>query len=201
MTGRAGRAGGTGVFGGTFNPIHRGHVHAALAVCRALGLERVLLVPAAVPPLKQGGEHTMAPAEQRLAWARLAAGGHPQLEVDPLELEREGPSYTVDTLRALAEKLGEPPVFIIGQDAFVDLPAWREPEVLLTLCDLAVIPRPPAAEGSIAEWLPDSLAGDFELAPDGQAARHRSAGTWIHRVPIDALDISATEVRRRVGAG
>ena len=198
MTGRPGK---TGVLGGTFNPIHRGHVHAALAVGRALGLERVVLVPAAVPPLKHGGQDTMAPAAQRLAWVRLACAGHPQLEVDPIELERQGPSYTIDTMRILAEKLGEPPVFIIGQDAFADLPAWRDPALLLTLCDFAVIPRPPATEGSVAEWLPDTLAGAFEIADDGQAARHASAGTWIRRVPIDALDVSATEIRRRLRAG
>ena len=201
MSGGGDKAGGTGVLGGTFNPIHRGHVHAALAVAETLGLERVVLVPAAVPPLKQGGSDVMAAAEDRLAWARLAAAAHRELSVDPLELEREGLSYTVDTMRILAAKLGERPVFIIGQDAFADLPAWRDPEVLLTLCDFAVIPRPPMAGGSLADWLPDELAGDFELADDGQSARHRSAGTWIRRVPIDALEVSATEARRRLGAG
>ncbi len=192
---------GIGVLGGTFNPVHRGHIHAALCVAEKLGLERVILVPAAVPPLKQGGDQIMAPAEHRLAWARLAVAGHEQLAVDPLELEREGPSYTVDTVRLLAERLGERPVFIIGQDAFVDLPAWREPETLLTLCDFAVMPRPPFTEGSVAAWLPSRLSSEFELADDGQSARHRSAGTWIRRVPIDALDVSATQVRNRLAAG
>jgi nicotinate-nucleotide adenylyltransferase len=196
-----GKPGGIGVLGGTFNPIHRGHVHAALAVADRLGLERVILVPASVPPLKQGGSEVMAPAEDRLAWARLAVASHAQLEVDPLELEREGPSYSYETIRILAERLGERPVFIIGQDAFVDLPAWREPEALLTLCHFAVMPRPPVNEGTVAEWLPARLAGDFEFAADGMRARHRSAGTWIRQVPIDALDVSATEVRRRLAAG
>jgi len=193
--------GGIGVLGGTFNPVHRGHVHAALAVAGALELERVVFVPAAVPPLKQRGADGMAPARDRLAWARMAVAGHPQLEVDALELEREGPSYTVETMRVLAERWGEPPVFLIGHDAFVELPAWREPETLLTLCHLAVMTRPPVREGSIAAWLPAPLARSFSFSADGQIARHRTAGTWIRRVAIDALDISATQVRKRLRAG
>ena len=195
------KPGGIGVFGGTFNPIHRGHVHAALRVCEALGLERVVLVPAAIQPLKRDDGTVMAPAEDRLAWARLAAAAHPQLSVDAVELEREGASYTVETMRILAARFGEPPVFIIGQDAFADLAAWREPETLLTLCHFAVMPRPPVDRGSVAEWLPEALARDYEFSADGHVAHHREAGTWIRTVPVDALDISATEVRRRVAAG
>ena len=201
MSEDAGKPGGIGVFGGTFNPIHRGHVHAALGVCDALGLERVVLVPTAIQPLKRGGGAIMAPAADRLAWAELAAAAHPQLSVDAVEVEREGASYTVDTVRILAERFGEPPVFVIGQDAFVDLPAWREPERLLTLCHLAVLPRPPVGEGSVAEWLPEALARDYEFSADGHVAHHRRAGTWIRTVPVDALDISATEVRRRIAVG
>ena len=201
MSADPGKPGGIGVFGGTFNPIHRGHVHAALGVREALGLDAVVLVPAAIQPLKRGGDAVMAPAAHRLAWAELAVAAHPQLAVDPLELEREGASYTVDTMRILAERFGEPPVFIIGQDAFVDLPSWREPETLLTLCHLAVMPRPPVEQGSVAEWLPEALSRDYEFSADGHVANHRRAGTWIRTVPVDALDISATEVRRRIAAG
>ncbi len=195
------RPGGIGVLGGTFNPIHRGHIHAALAVIEALGLERVVLVPAAVPPLKQSGDAIMAPAEARLAWAELAAAEHAQLSVDPLELDRVGPSYTLETIKILAERWGQPPVFLIGHDAFIDLPSWRAPETLLTLCHVAVMTRPPVRDGSIAAWLPAPLDLPFAFSEDGQVARHRTAGTWIRRLAINALDISATEVRRRLAAG
>ena len=161
----------------------------------------MLLVPAADPPLKRQGRLALAPATLRAHWAELAVKDHPRLAVDRLELEREGPSYTVDTLRILRERLREPLVFVIGQDAFAELPAWREPERLLTLCDFAVMSRPPASGGSLFEWIPPGLAAAFELEPDGQTARHRTAKTRIVRLEIDALDISATEVRARIRGG
>lgn len=190
-----------GVFGGTFNPIHTGHLRAAEEVCDALGLHRMVFVPSADPPLKRSQGEVIAPAEERLSWVQLATADNPRFEVDPIELGREGPSYTIDTLRALCGRLGaEPPVFTIGQDAFAELPLWREPRTLLTLCHFAVMTRPPYAQGSLQEWMPDVLAEDFTWAGD-EEARHRTAGTWVRRVRISALEISATDVRRRVREG
>jgi nicotinate-nucleotide adenylyltransferase len=203
MSGRPTGTGGLiGAFGGTFNPIHLGHLRAAEEVCEALDLERLLFVPAADPPLKRGGAaDPLAPAPMRVAWAREAVRDNPRFAVDDLELAREGPSYTVDTVRALRARVGAHRlVFVIGCDAFEELDAWREPEALLALCHFAVITRPPAGGESLADWLPRSLAGAVELEPDGQRGRHR-AGTWIRRLEIRALDISATDVRRRVSEG
>jgi len=190
-----------GVLGGTFNPIHTGHLRAAEEVCEALELERMLFVPSAEPPLKRGSTEVIASAKERLRWAQLATRDNPRFAVDPVELGREGPSYSVDTLRELRGRLGpEPPVFTIGQDAFVELPLWREPGTLLTLCHFAVMTRPPYEQGSLREWMPDVLAKDFTWAGD-EEAHHRSAGTWVRRVPISALEISATDVRRRLREG
>ncbi len=190
-----------GVYGGTFNPIHRGHLHAARQVRERLGLSRVLLVPAADPPLKQDHPDPLAPAQERLAWVAQAVADDPHLEADGLELEREGPSYSVDTLRILGERLAPArPVFVIGCDAFRELASWRLPRVLLTLCDFAVMARPPG-HGDLRDWIPESFGDVLAIEPTGQVARHRSAGTRIERVEVGALDISATEVRRRIRAG
>ncbi len=192
----------TGVFGGTFNPIHLGHLRAAEEVREALGLERIVFVPSADPPLKRAGPDVMAPARDRLAWVELAIRGHAAFSVDPLELERPGPSYTIDTLRLLAPRLAPSrPAFILGCDAFAELASWREPKALLELAHFAVLTRPPVENGSLADWIPPELAADLVLSPDGQEARHRSAGTWLRRVPIAALDISSTDVRRRLSEG
>jgi len=199
------RGGGTnlvGVFGGTFNPIHLGHLRAAEEVREALGLARVVFVPSADPPLKRSGPEVMAPARERLAWVALAVRGHAAYSVDALELARPGPSYTVDTLRLLGPRLAPAqPVFIVGCDAFAELASWREPKALLELAHFAVMTRPPATEGALSDWIPAELAADLVLAPDGQEARHRSAGTWLRRVPIAALDVSSTDVRRRLSEG
>ena len=191
-----------GLFGGTFNPIHVGHLRAAEEVREALGLARIVFVPSADPPLKRGGPDVLAPAKDRLAWVELAIQGNPSFAVDPLELARPGPSYTVDTLRVFAQRLAPArPVFIVGCDVFAELTAWREPKALLELAHFAVMTRPPTAGGSLADWLPPELGADFVLAVDGQAAHHRSAGTWLRHVPIAALDVSSTAVRRRLSEG
>jgi nicotinate-nucleotide adenylyltransferase len=190
-----------GLFGGTFDPIHLGHLRAAEEAAEALELERVCFLPCAVPPHKRDAER-IAPAELRLEWLRLAVAGNPRFEVDPVELDRPGPSYSVDTLRAHEPRPGaEPPVFLIGQDAFAELDTWREPEALLELASFAVLTRPPRACASLAAVLPPRLKGALELAADGLSARHRAAPTWVRLVPISALDISSTGIRAHLRAG
>jgi nicotinate-nucleotide adenylyltransferase len=202
MTGADDRAR-LGLFGGTFNPIHLGHLRAAEEVAEILGLERIVFVPSAVPPHKPSGAgRAIAPADARLAWVRHATRDNPRFGVDPLELERAGPSYSVDTLRAYEARTSPARcVFVIGQDAFVELASWREPHALLRLAHFAVTTRPPCGEGSLARWLPEVLAGDYVLAPDGRSGTHRDAGTWIRALAITALDVSASDIRARLRAG
>ncbi len=196
-----------GIFGGTFNPIHVGHLRAAEEVRELVGLDEMRFVPSADPPLKRGGSQLVAPAKRRADWVAAAIADHPDFVLDPLELEpaREGPSYTVDTLEILHERLAPAElVFVIGRDAFVELPMWRSPERLLTLASFAVMTRPPLTGGGIADWLPEALAAPFEFVPDGAGstlARHRTRGTWLRRVEISALDVSATDLRRRLREG
>ena len=194
------RGGGIGILGGTFNPIHLGHLRAAEEVCEILGLERVVFVPSAEPPHKEGERGVIAPAKLRCEWVRRAIADNPRFEMDLLEFDRHGPSYTVETLRSFGERLApEKPVFVIGQDAFAEIETWREPSTVFTLAHFAVITRPPGRERTLAEQLPASVAQQFDL--EGDFGRHRSAGTWIRRLHISALDVSATDIRRRIREG
>jgi nicotinate-nucleotide adenylyltransferase len=194
-------AGMLGVYGGTFNPIHLGHLRAAEQVIEALGLERLLFVPSGTPPHKT--EERMAPARLRLDWVRRAVASNKRFEVDALEVERAGPSYSVDTLAAIGARMAPgKPVFVIGCDALAELDTWHEPARLLELAHLAVVARPgERADRLISGCLPPSLAGAFTLAADGRSARHATAGTWLRWLEIEALPISSTDVRERIRAG
>jgi len=189
-----------GIFGGTFNPVHIAHLRAAEEVVGALHLERMIFVPSADPPHKTDDpEYRIASAELRLEWIRLAIADNPHFEVDALEVERGGPSYSVDTLRTIAARLApEKPVFTIGEDAFVEIDSWREPAALFELAHFAVITRPPAALSSLGEWLPHCIRSVFEPDRSGRFARHRSAGTWIRLIEIPALDVSSSYIRLRL---
>ncbi|UCE85571.1 MAG: nicotinate (nicotinamide) nucleotide adenylyltransferase [Deltaproteobacteria bacterium] len=192
-----------GVFGGTFNPIHSGHLRAAEEVVEALDLERMIFVPSAQPPHKPPREgEILAKPLDRLAWVRTAIAGNPRFEVDPIEVEREGASYMVDTLRALRPRLGgELPAFVIGRDAFEEIESWREPSALFTLAHFVVISRPPARAASLRASLPRCIAPHVELSADGRSGRHRTAGTRILALDIAALDISASDIRARLREG
>lgn len=166
-----------GIFGGTFDPPHLGHLIVAQDALVALGLERVLFIPAAVPPHKIQREIT--PAALRLELLRAAVAGDPRFEVSDLELRRAGPSYTVDTLRELQERHPAASLyFLLGVDQFRELHGWREPEAISRLATLAVIGR----EGELGEG---AVATRFP---------HRM-------VAATRIDISATAVRARVAAG
>ena len=191
--------GGIGVLGGTFNPIHLGHLRAAEEVCEILGLERVVFVPSAEPPHKEGEQEVIAPAKIRCEWVRRAIADNPRFALDLLEVERSGPSYTVDTLHSFCERLApEKPVFVIGQDAFAEIETWRDPSTLFTLAHFAVITRPPVGGSSLAEQLPARFARHFDLDRKGEFGRHRTAETWIRWIQISALDVSSSDIRRRI---
>ena len=196
-----------GIYGGTFNPIHLGHLRAAEEVAETLDLAHVIFVPSAVPPHKipvGGREDPIAPAAMRLAWVRTAVADNPRFRVDPLEVERGGASYLVDTLRALRARLAAEaaePVFVLGHDAFAEMGLWRDPRTLFELAHYAVLVRPPRRTGSLADWLPEVAKDDVEIAPDGRSGSHRRAGTWLRLVEIAGHDVSASDVRRRLREG
>jgi nicotinate-nucleotide adenylyltransferase len=176
-----------GVLGGTFNPPHLGHLALARHALRELALEQVLLVPARLPPHKSAAADPGAAA--RLEMCRLLVAGTPDLQVSALELDRDGPSYTVDTLRVLHAAAPETSLtFIVGADTARTLPTWREPLELLGLAELAVALR----AGSSVEAVTDELAA--LLAPTALEDRVR-----FLRMP--ALDVSSSLVRERAHRG
>ena len=187
-----------GLFGGTFNPIHLGHLRAAEEVREALALERILFMPSRIPPHKR--HHAIDPIAcpaQRLDWVERAIASHERFAVDRIEIDREGPSYLVDTLTAVRDRHpnAAAPVFILGEDAFAEMGEWRDPERILSLADFAVMTRPPGRPGDLKEWIPEIAKAAFDFETDGRRARHNRAGTQIELVPITALDISSSQVR------
>lgn len=165
-------------FGGSFNPIHHGHLIGVRAVAEAAGFDRVVFVPSALPPHKLDATSLAAP-EHRLAMCRLAIAGETAFEVDDLELTRPGPSYTIDTARELRRRGWDEVHWLIGADMVASLPHWHEPDALLKEVSFVVTRRP----GHALEWerLPAQLMPLRDRAIDG---------------PL--LAISSTMVRQRV---
>lgn len=181
------------LFGGTFDPIHFGHLHPVEALARLAGLQQVTLLPNNVPPHRPQPE---ASAAQRVEMIRLAIAGHPLFRLDQRELQRETPSWTVETLSELRQERGnqQPLAFIIGQDSLLSLHKWHRWQDLLTLCHLLVCKRPgyPAQMESaeLQQWL------DKHLAPNAAALHQQPAGLiFLADTPLVA--ISATEIRQR----
>ncbi len=177
-----------GILGGTFNPPHLGHLAIASNARAELDLERVLLMPVHTPPHK-GEEHDPGPLVRLRMCALLAADDAPAVAVCPLEVERGGPSYTVDTLRSIhASHPDAELTFIVGADSAITLPTWREPQALLELATLAVASR----DGADREQVLGAIA---EIPGD---RRQRRGVRFLHAPQID---VSASLVRERVSAG
>jgi nicotinate-nucleotide adenylyltransferase len=183
------------VFGGTFNPVHLAHLRVAEEVREALGLDRVLFVPARIPPHKTSAQ--VAPPAERLAMVREAVAGNPRFEVSDLELRRQGPSYSVDTLAALRAGLGarDRLWFLLGADSFREIHTWHRFPEIFRVADLAVMRRPPDL-GALPP--PPGLAGELEAVAGGY--RHAS-GRDVRFVPVTLLDISSTQIRRALAEG
>lgn len=167
-----------GIFGGTFDPIHLGHLICAEQICESLNLDLVMFVPCALPPHKPG--YLPAQAKHRLAMINLAIKGSERFCVSDIELSRGGLSYTVDTVRQIRSELGDEVEIwlILGLDAYIDLPTWKEPNFILDQCNLAVATRPGYSLDSVCR-----------------------IGKKVEFVEITAVDISSSEIRRRIAAG
>ena len=185
------------MFGGSFNPIHTGHLLLADEVLELLALDRVLFVPAAMPPHKAPA--TLASASDRYAMVTLAVGTHPRFEVSDIEIRRTGPSYTVDTLEEL-HATGDALHLVIGSETFLDLLSWREPRRIAELARLVVVPR----AGSLFD--PESAAAQKvvrEIGLDGfaRAERGRVPDRGVLIASVTSLPISASDLRARVREG
>lgn len=199
MTGSGPGSGAIGIFGGTFDPIHIAHLAIAEEAREAVGLERVLFVPAGIPVHKPG--RPISPAEHRVAMVALAIADNPAFALSRAEVDRAGPSYAVDTLEMLAAEItaaGRRPdlVFILSSEAYAGLPTWHRPERILELCRMAVVPRPgadPVDPVAMARLVPGAdrrtivIDGPM-LAVSGSTIRSRlAAGRSIRYLVPDAV--------------
>ncbi len=171
-----------GIMGGTFNPPHIGHQVCASEACDQLRLDRVIWVPAHTPPHKEVAAGAPSP-EVRAELCRLATQDDPRFEVSEIEIERGGPSYTVDTLRALrADRPGDELIFIVGADTALSLPTWHQPEEVSRLAALGIAGRQGVLRRDIVERLVD-LPVRLEF------------------FDMPRVDISSSEIRRRLAHG
>ncbi|MEW6142050.1 MAG: nicotinate-nucleotide adenylyltransferase [Chloroflexota bacterium] len=175
-----------GILGGTFDPVHRGHLALAKTALEQLGLDKVLFVPARDPWMKTG-RRRIAPARHRLAMLRLALKGKPGFEVSTVDLERPGKTYAVDTVAAVRKELGVEAglYFIMGADSLTELHQWKEPGKLAAMCRLAVAGRPRVSAPDVAR---------LEKMVPGIGERI----VFLNMAPVDA---SSTEIRERLKSG
>ena len=188
-----------GILGGTFDPIHLGHLVVAEEICEDMGLAKVYLIPAALPPHKD--TRPVTPFHHRLAMTRIGVEPSPLLEVLDLEGRRQGLSYSIETLREIRD-LFDVPVdvfFIIGMDAFLEIKTWREYRQLFEHAHFVVIKRPGASSEKLEPFLV-SLEAGFEKGADQGTYTAASGNHLIYR-EATLMDISSTLIRARVAAG
>lgn len=169
----------TGLFGGTFNPIHVGHLRVAEEARRHFGLREVVFLPTGVPPHRTVDEGV--PAEARYEMVRLAVAGHRHLSVSRIEVDRPGPCYTVDTIQAMKELHPEGVAYIVGADIFSRIETWHDWPRLLASCPFIVAPRPGISPAT------------FRGPPFDRAE--------VHLLPMPLIAVSSSEVRRRYREG
>ena len=181
-----------GILGGTFNPIHYGHLYFADYILESLNFETIRFMPAAIPALK---DMPNVSGEQRAEMVKLAISDHPKFQIETRELERDGPSYTIDTLISLREELGDKVSisWLLGSDAFAKLNGWHRWNELLNYCNFVVVKR------HNAEELKSNTAIERIIAKhqtnDVNDLKHSANGKILIK-EIDALNISSTQIRQ-----
>jgi nicotinate-nucleotide adenylyltransferase len=187
-----------GVLGGTFDPVHYGHLRAAESVREAMALDRIVFVPARVPPHK--ARPTVTAAEDRYRMVEAAVSHQATFDVSPIEIERQGPSYTLDTLDQLAGDSRREVFFITGIDAFREIRTWHRWEALLQSHSFVVHGRPGYGLAGALEVVPDSLRSRLVELRNG-APPPLDRGPSIYLVSALTLNISATEIRALLRSG
>ena len=190
-----------GLLGGTFNPIHFGHLRMAQELADTLNLAEIRFIPAANPP------HKAAPtvaAQQRAEMVQLAIADNPLFKLDTRELNRQGASYTIDTLMSLRAELGENAslCLLMGSDAFTKLDSWHRWEALLNYCHIILVQRPNSITKKISEKLSDKMTIFLSehYTENGDDLAEKTTG-YIHMQQITAQDISATYIREKLASG
>ena len=185
-----------GIFGGTFNPVHIGHLRTCVELRDYLGLEEIHMIPSARPPHRDAPQVS---GEHRLAMLRLAIAGEPGLQADDQESRRSGLSYSIDTLQALRAELGGDTSLImcVGMDSLVNLASWHRWRELMDFAHLVVVSRPGwqvPGSGPVADWLVDKLVSDPALLKQAPAG-------WVLVREMTLLPISSTSVRQQLATG
>lgn len=188
-----------GLMGGTFNPIHNAHLRIAEEARIACGLDRVIFIPASDPPHKKlAGD---VPFDLRCRMVRLAITGNPFFELSPLEGERSGKSYSIDTIEIFRKQMPNDELFfIIGGDSFLELGLWHRHADIFRSCHLIVFERPGCIIDDPYGALPVVIRGEFGYDAESRRLSHAS-GHFVHFVPGALQDISSTEIRRLSAAG
>ncbi len=192
-----------GLFGGTFNPVHSGHVLIMSDIIDAYSLDSVIIVPAAVPPHKPADY--MADINLRLEMTRLAFAGLPRCRVSDIEAKRGGRSYTIDTVHYFLKNLSSEPelFFIVGLDAFLELDTWKDYMALLKTIPFIVINRPltdGAGQQALASFLTSKISPGYVFSPQRDVfVDDRFMPVFFHKTP--AIDISSTQIRERLKTG
>lgn len=185
-----------GIFGGTFDPVHMGHLRAAEEFAETMELDRVLILPSAVPPHRE--DPPAASAGDRLEMLRLAVKSNKRLEVSDLELRRPGPSYTLDTVEQIRTRQGPVEIFLaLGADAYAEIATWHRPDEILSLVHVVVLTRP-GFTVDLPGPLPEDVRVKYEKRGDILVSAVR---TTIRPLAVTDMDISASRIRRLVGSG
>lgn len=190
-----------GILGGTFDPVHLGHLAVAQAALDSLALDQVLFVPSFKPPHKQ--QQTIAPFSDRLAMLKLALVDEPQFDCSDLEGERQELSYTIDTLKELRQRL-DPEVtlfFLMGFDAFVEMASWKCFQGIPNLADLVVINRPQAQQSSLAAAVQDVFGLQNEVVHNQERCWQLAGGGHIHELVMAQVPISSSAIRQALARG
>jgi nicotinate-nucleotide adenylyltransferase len=189
-----------GLFGGTFDPIHWGHLRSAEEVREAFRLDRILFVPASIPPFKK--KEKASAAADRLEMARLATAGNPGFAVSDVEIARPGKSYSIDTLRHFAAKLGrnDSLYFILGMDAFREIGSWKDFQQLFSFSHFIITSRPKCKDLLGLGDIPVAARKSFCYDSKINAFRHKS-GARLYFLKLTDIGISASDIRARVKAG
>lgn len=189
-----------GLFGGSFDPIHLGHLRCAEELVELLGLDEMIFIPAERHPLKEG--RSLLPFHHRAAMVRIAIAGNPSFALSEREHLREGPSYSIDTVREFVRDYpdGTDFFFIMGQDAFRDITLWKSWRDLLQSCRVIVMGRPGFDGTSLRDMLPAGARDDFSYDAADECFRGSRGGAVCFR-RVTLLDISSTDIRKRRAAG
>jgi nicotinate-nucleotide adenylyltransferase len=184
-----------GILGGTFDPVHFGHLRPALEVQQALALDEIRCIPSHVPPHRSQPE---ASPQQRLAMLQAAIAGDEAFTIDTREFEREGPSYTLDTLKSLREELGTTGLcLLIGMDAFCGFASWHRWREITDYAHIVVMTRPdasPPAKGELADFIARHRVKEVDAFKD------RASGLLFYQ-PVSLLEISGTRIRKLLASG